>query len=138
MVSIRIDRRAFYVLLAILGLGIPLALGYVVASMMPGRATTSNTTAPASQSSSAAGQAQPAPAQPEVQPQDSALAGVPRMTIDEAKAQFGKPDVIFYDVRTPDQYNTAHIDGATSLPEIDVANQIDKLPKDKDLILYCT
>ena len=42
-----------------------------------------------------------------------------------------------YDVRTPEEFNKGHFDGATNLPLPEVAGRLNEFPTDKAIILYC-
>ena len=48
-----------------------------------------------------------------------------------------KADVLVVDVRTRQWYENMHLPGAISLPEGDLVNRHDELPKDKLIIFYC-
>ncbi len=51
----------------------------------------------------------------------------------------GNPDFIVLDVRTPEEYNEGHIEGAVMI-DFNAGNfreEVDKLDKDKDYLLYC-
>jgi 3-mercaptopyruvate sulfurtransferase SseA len=67
-------------------------------------------------------------------------AGVPRVTIKDAKAAFDSGDAIFVDVRSAEAYAGSHITGAISIPlgefESNIANVT--LDKNKWIITYCT
>jgi hypothetical protein len=67
-------------------------------------------------------------------------AGVPRITVDEAKAAFDAGQVIIIDVRGPESYAGSHAEGAINIPlgtfESDIENI--QLEKDQWIITYCT
>ncbi len=67
-------------------------------------------------------------------------ADVPRMTKDELKALIGKPDVIVIDVRTDAGWKESilKIKGAVREDSDHVASWMDKYPKDKTLVFYCS
>lgn len=44
---------------------------------------------------------------------------------------------VVYDVRNAEEFNTAHFDGAISLPVTEVAGRLKEFPVDKPVILYC-
>jgi len=44
---------------------------------------------------------------------------------------------IFIDVRTPEEYGEAHIDGAKLIPLQDLEQHLADVPKDKQVYLYC-
>jgi hypothetical protein len=63
---------------------------------------------------------------------------VPRIGVKEAKAKMDKGQALLYDVRSVDSYNQSHPAGAISLPEDQVDARLSELPKDKELIFFCT
>jgi predicted nucleic acid-binding Zn ribbon protein len=63
---------------------------------------------------------------------------VPRISVTEAKARYDAGAAIFVDVRTQGQYETAHIPQAISLPLADLEARYQELPKDAEIITYCT
>jgi hypothetical protein len=148
MVTIKIDRRAFYVVVGLLVLLVPLGLGVHLGRSRPQAGTTQsqNPTAPAAgaptvpvaaigQNPSAAQNQAQAPI--ELPTADPTLAAVPRITIDEAIKRYGQPDAVFVDARTSDQYQQGHIKDAISVPELEVQSKMAELPRDKELIIYC-
>jgi hypothetical protein len=64
---------------------------------------------------------------------------VPRMTIDELKAQQSNPDVIVLDVRSTHDWEdtSTMIKGAIREDPTKMGSWIDKYPKDKTFALYC-
>ena len=51
----------------------------------------------------------------------------------------GNPDFIILDVRTPEEYDAGHIEGAIMI-DFNAGNfreEVDKLDKDKDYLVYC-
>lgn len=86
----------------------------------------------------AASSASPAPATPAAaasNPEDA----MPRVSVEEAKAEVAKGVAVLVDVRGPDAYNIAHIKGAIdhSLSRMEMGD-FEKLPKDKRIIAYCS
>ena len=65
---------------------------------------------------------------------------VPRMTKDELKSRIGTPDVVVIDVRSQGDWNKEKemIKGAVRENPIDVSSWMDKYPKDKTLVFYCS
>ncbi len=67
-------------------------------------------------------------------------AGVPRVTVQDAKAAFDNGEAIIVDVRIQAAYDARHIAGAVFVPlgmiETDIASV--ELPKDQWIITYCT
>ena len=60
-----------------------------------------------------------------------------RISCDEAAEMYGGDDVVFVDVRRPDEYVEAHIKEALFIPVDDVLQRIDELPEDKKLLFIC-
>ena len=50
---------------------------------------------------------------------------------------YGEDDVVFVDVRRPDEYAEGHIRDALFIPVDDVLARIDELPQDKKLLFIC-
>jgi len=46
-------------------------------------------------------------------------------------------DYIILDVRTPDEFKEGHIEGAILIPVSELEDRLDKIPKDKHIIVYC-
>jgi 3-mercaptopyruvate sulfurtransferase SseA len=67
-------------------------------------------------------------------------AGVPRVTVEEAKSALDKGEAIIVDVRSAENYANSHIAGAVSIPLTDFENNIGGLSLDKKqwIITYCT
>lgn len=62
----------------------------------------------------------------------------PRISLEEAKRDFDNKTAIFIDTHAKDQYDAAHIPGAINIPTNLVKFNIDKIPKGKKLIAYCS
>ena len=67
----------------------------------------------------------------------AAETAVPRISVQEVQAAVAKGEAVLVDVRQAEAYNTAHIAGAISVPETEIANRFATLPKQKKLITYC-
>ena len=60
------------------------------------------------------------------------------VTVAEAKALIeGKPDMVILDVRTPSEFDDGHIEGAINIPVDYLAERLDELSKDDELLVYC-
>jgi len=46
-------------------------------------------------------------------------------------------EFLILDVRTPDEFNEGHIEGAVLIPVDELERRLDELPKDKPIITYC-
>ena len=60
-----------------------------------------------------------------------------RITVDEAAELYGNEDIVFIDVRRPDEYAEGHIKDALFIPVDDVLARIDELPDEKKLFFIC-
>ena len=69
---------------------------------------------------------------------EAAIAKIPRIRVAEADALVKTGQAIIIDVRQAPAYQTAHIKGAMSIPEANLAGRMATLPKDKKIITYCT
>ena len=74
--------------------------------------------------------AQAAPADP--------AAEAPRISVADAKKALDAGKAILVDVRAAMSYEQEHAKGAISLPTHEVAARMSELPKDKQIIAYCT
>jgi len=66
---------------------------------------------------------------------------VPRITVQELKAKMDKgEDIVIIDVRTGREYEESKIKmkGAIRIPIVQLENRINELPRDKEIITYCT
>jgi hypothetical protein len=68
----------------------------------------------------------------------SSADGVQRIAVAEAKARLDADTALLLDARSRLIYDTSHAAGAVHLSETDLDAQIAGLPRDKDLVLYCT
>jgi 3-mercaptopyruvate sulfurtransferase SseA len=64
--------------------------------------------------------------------------GVRRITPVEAHEALAKGTAIIVDVRNDGAYKSGHIKGAVSIPSNEVKARIDKLPRNKLIITYCS
>jgi rhodanese-related sulfurtransferase/DNA-binding transcriptional ArsR family regulator len=55
----------------------------------------------------------------------------------ELLAQAKRGDVIVIDVRPADEYDTAHLPHARSMPLSEIAERLAELPRDKEIVAYC-
>lgn len=74
----------------------------------------------------------PAPAAPV--PAD----GARRVTVTELRDMLDKNQAVVIDVRTQQSYDMGHIKGSKLIPETEVANRSDELPKNKLIVTYCS
>ncbi len=64
--------------------------------------------------------------------------GIPRITLAEAREALANGTAIIVDVRNEATYKAGHIKGAILIPYDAVKSQIDKLPRNKLIITYCS
>ncbi len=60
-------------------------------------------------------------------------------TVKEAKALMGQPGTLLLDVRTVEEFEAGHLDGATNIPVQQLQARLDALPakKDQPIVVYC-
>jgi hypothetical protein len=71
----------------------------------------------------------------------SATDGIPRITVQELKAKMDKgEDFVIIDVRTGEDYagSRIKIKGAVRIPIVQMEERHKEIPKDKQIITYCT
>jgi rhodanese-related sulfurtransferase len=54
------------------------------------------------------------------------------------KTRLKATDMVLVDVREPSEYLVGHIDGAINIPLRTLAQNLDRIPKDKEVVLYCS
>lgn len=62
----------------------------------------------------------------------------PRITLAEAKKDFDAKTAVFIDTHAPDQYAQRHIPGSINVPANDIEPYLNKIPKGKKIIAYCS
>ena len=63
---------------------------------------------------------------------------VPRISVQDTRSQLENSQVVVVDVRSRSSFDQSHIAGSVSIPESEIDGRLDELPRDKDVILYCT
>lgn len=63
---------------------------------------------------------------------------IARISVDDARERLDSDDTVFVDVRGAEQYATAHIAGAISIPLDALEPRSRDLAKDSEIITYCT
>ena len=58
-------------------------------------------------------------------------------SIEEIKQNLNQGDLLLLDVRPTSEYESGHIQHATSIPAKHLRSMLDTLPKDKEIIVYC-
>lgn len=64
--------------------------------------------------------------------------GVRRLSIADARTEFDGGKAVMIDVRSDVSFKQGHIKGAQNIPMGDLDQRLNELPKDKDIILYCS
>lgn len=60
------------------------------------------------------------------------------ISVDEAYKIFtSTEDYLFIDVRSRESYDESHVEGAISIPVSEIKDNLNKIPKDKIIIVYC-
>ena len=63
---------------------------------------------------------------------------VGRIAVEDLRAKFGRGEVTIIDVRDAASFAQAHIPGALNIPMASIEAQLDRIPKDKPIVTYCT
>ena len=61
-----------------------------------------------------------------------------RITLADAKKDYDAGTAVIVDVRDPSVYKQEHIKGALNITKADIAANINKIPKGKKIIAYCS
>ncbi|MEP6568398.1 MAG: rhodanese-like domain-containing protein [Acidobacteriota bacterium] len=64
--------------------------------------------------------------------------GARRVTVAELKDLLDKNQAVVIDVRNQSSWDMGHIRGAKLIPEAEIVNHFDELPKDKLIVTYCS
>lgn len=65
-------------------------------------------------------------------------AEVPRISVQQAREQLARGEILMVDVRSKESYDRQHIEGALSLPEDQIESRLDELDRERTIVLYCT
>ncbi len=76
------------------------------------------------------------PLAPAVVPQSAD--GVRRITVSELESLLARNAAVVIDVRNQTSYDLSHIRGSKLIPEADVINRTDELPRNKLIVTYCS
>jgi hypothetical protein len=126
--STRRNQRSSIIIPAVVGIVVVAIIVGVVLSIESGRSSPSASAGEPAQGST-------------VDPLDTRslpYPDVPRIALDETQQKLEQGQAILVDVRSRESFNKAHAAGAISIPEEEIAARLNELPRDKDLILYCT
>ena len=105
---------------------IPTALG--AAALLAACATSSNTNVSVKPASS------PVVVKAEPHPEDDA----PRISLADAKKDFDEKAAVFIDTHPANQYELEHIPGAINILPNEIKQNLDKVPRGKKIIVYCS
>lgn len=64
--------------------------------------------------------------------------GAPRISLEDAKKDYDKGNVLFIDTRAQSAYEIEHIKGAINIPVETIENRYKDVPKNKKVIAYCS
>jgi rhodanese-related sulfurtransferase/DNA-binding HxlR family transcriptional regulator len=56
---------------------------------------------------------------------------------DELRARLGQGDVVLVDVRSPEEFEAGHIEGARSIPLDELERRLAEIPDDQEVVAYC-
>lgn len=60
------------------------------------------------------------------------------ITVEQAKILIeSKPSLTILDVRTQEEYDSGHIEGAILIPISELEDRLDELSKNKEMLVYC-
>jgi len=111
---------------------IPIIVGVVVVAMIAGIIIFSEGGTPTAAGSSQGNTALP------LNTGSLPYPNVPRIGLEESQDKLAQGSAVLVDVRSSDAYDKSHAVGAISMPEEEIGNRLDELPRDKEIILYCT
>jgi 3-mercaptopyruvate sulfurtransferase SseA len=75
---------------------------------------------------------------PTIAPETTYADGVRRITTGELETLINEGKAYIVDVRLEDAYNMGHIPGSHLIPAGDILQHVDKLPRDKMIVTYCS
>ncbi len=68
---------------------------------------------------------------------DNLMQGISRFWYWDQMPERGGENEVLLDVRTPEEYEDGHLEGAVNIPVDELRERISELPKDKEIYLYC-
>lgn len=75
---------------------------------------------------------------PTLSPSPAVADNAERISLADAKKEFDAGNAVFIDVRGAEVYKIEHIKGALNILSSDIAANINKIPKGKKIIAYCS
>lgn len=70
--------------------------------------------------------------------EEEGLKDAARITLADAKKDFDAKSAVFIDTHAPEQFAQRHIPGAINVPANDLEPHVNKIPKGKKIIAYCS
>ena len=64
--------------------------------------------------------------------------GARRVTIEQLEKLIAEGKAFIVDVRNQDSFDAAHIPNSNLIPEAEIGNRINELPRDKTIVTYCS
>ena len=71
-------------------------------------------------------------------PDEAAIDDAPRITLAEAKKDFDNKTAVFVDTHAKEQFDLEHIPGAINVQANTIKQNLNKIPKGKKIIAYCS
>ena len=62
---------------------------------------------------------------------------IPDLAVEQAPAWLQERDAFVLDVRAPREYQAAHVPGAVSIPQADLATRLDEVRRDREVLVLC-
>lgn len=59
------------------------------------------------------------------------------ISVSEAHALYGRPDVFFLDVRQPEEWEAFHAPRSTLIPLDQLSSRLDEVPRDRKIVVVC-
>lgn len=126
----------------------PLLIVFALASVADAQTAKSNIQAKARQSANVATNAHAMQTVPALQPvtqtppaEQKPEGEVPRITVEELKAKLAKNAPVFIiDSRSPGSYDNSEIKikGAVRIPMDEIESRLSEIPRDREIVVYCT
>jgi NADPH-dependent 2,4-dienoyl-CoA reductase/sulfur reductase-like enzyme/peroxiredoxin family protein/rhodanese-related sulfurtransferase/TusA-related sulfurtransferase len=69
---------------------------------------------------------------------ENVLKGLVKVISVEEFLSLDRESIFILDVRTKDEYDLGHIEGAVNIPVDEIRQNLDKIPRDKKIIVYCS
>jgi molybdopterin/thiamine biosynthesis adenylyltransferase/rhodanese-related sulfurtransferase len=69
--------------------------------------------------------------------QEAASQAIPTMSVHDLSQRLNDQDIVVIDVREPFEYDIARIDTAQLIPLGELAERVDELPRDKQIVVMC-